>query len=368
MSVPTTLARVERLLRPLLHRLPPHLATKAFSKGRSVYTAMLANDVPADRPVAVPPTTVWGMKLRTPLWNAAGMFKKGEGYAMVAAQGAGMWLAGTTTSRPRAGNTKNGIQWPAVPYPASGAAHNWMGLPNEGHAVVAERIARLDRRADCAVGISLSAEPGLEETVALHELADGMRRYIDAGVDYIEMNESCPNVPGHAGGPVLDDGLVRRLEYVMQHVLHGAARRVPVVVKFSNDTAIEQMDNLVATLVQMGYDGIVLGNTSTRYDLIEPQIAASERRTFRAFVEQYGGGVSGRPLKAWSLALCAAAVHAARNHAGSKEFHVVRCGGIESMADIEASAAIGVQLNQWYTGYFTGVGKYGHDVYGRVLG
>jgi hypothetical protein len=38
------------------------------------------------------------------------------------------------------------------------------------------------------------------------------------------------------------------------------------------------------------------------------------------------------------------------------------------MADIEASAAIGVQLNQWYTGYFTGVGKYGHDVYGRVLG
>lgn len=333
-----------------------------------MYTAMLANDVPADRPVAVPPTEVWGMGLRTPLWNAAGMFKRGEGYAMVAAQGAGMWLAGTTTSRARAGNTKNGIRWPAVPYPASGAAHNWMGLPNEGHAVVAERIARLDRRADCAVGISVSAEPGLEETVALHELADGMRRYIDAGVDYIEMNESCPNVPGHADGPVLDDGLVRRLEYVMQHVLHGAARRVPVVVKFSNDTAIDQVDDLVATLVQMGYDGIVLGNTSTRYGDIEPHIAASEQRTFRAFVEQYGGGVSGRPLKAWSLALCAAAVSAVKRHAGEHEFHVVRCGGIESMADVEASAAVGVHLNQWYTGYFTGIGKYGHDVYAKVLG
>jgi hypothetical protein len=48
---------------------------------------------------------------------------------VAARQGAGGWLAGSTTARPRAGNAGT----PFVPYPRSGAASNWLGLPNPGH-------------------------------------------------------------------------------------------------------------------------------------------------------------------------------------------------------------------------------------------
>lgn len=313
-----------------------------------------------------PPIKAWGLEFQFPLWNAGGMFKVGEGYDVVAAQGAGAWVAGTTTSRPRAGNVKHGIQWPAVSYPRSGAATNWMGLPNPGHRAVASRIANMPRHAGCVVAASVSAEPGLEETIALHELVEGVKAYVDAGVDVLEINESCPNVPGHHGGPALDHGLVRRLEYVAQHILAKRDRRIVVVVKFSTDTDATQLEDLLRTVVAMGFDGIILGNTSTQYAAVRPAISPSEQRTYDAFVARFGGGISGRPLKEASLALARQAVNVVTSMALDREFHVIRCGGIESAADIQQSLDAGIVLNQWYTGYFDAFARDGHDVYRKL--
>ncbi|MCU0330373.1 MAG: hypothetical protein MUC47_05275, partial [Candidatus Kapabacteria bacterium] len=265
MSLIETFARLEHGFRPFVHALPAPLAHRIFSAGRTAFSKRFANEVPEPRRMPRPPIKAWGLEFQFPLWNAGGMFKVGEGYDVVAAQGAGAWVAGTTTSRPRAGNVKHGIQWPAVSYPRSGAATNWMGLPNPGHRAVASRIAKMPRHAGCVVAASVSAEPGLEETIALHELVEGVKAYVDAGVDVLEINESCPNVPGHHGGPALDHGLVRRLEYVAQHILAKRDRRIVVVVKFSTDTDATQLEDLLRTVVAMGFDGIILGNTSTQY-------------------------------------------------------------------------------------------------------
>lgn len=373
MSAIELLARLEHALRKRIPALPVTLAVQIFSRGRTAFAARFARDVPVaarsfnQDVLAEYGATLWGLHFRLPLMNAAGMFKSGVGYMVVAKQGAGGYVAGTTTASARAGNTKSGVRWPAVMYPRSHAASNWMGLPNKGHAVVASHLATLEHIAGCPIGASVSADPGMEETRALQGLVDGMRAYERAGVDYVELNESCPNVPGHHDGPQIDDGLVRRLEFVAQHFLNTRTRRIPVVVKFSNDTAVEQIDDLVSIVIQLGFDGIVLGNTSTQYASRRAMIDASETALFDHFAQTFGGGLSGRVLKQDSLTKCIRAREAVERCQPSHEFHVIRCGGVESLADVQASRANGILLNQWYTGYFDAFGVNGHDVYLRLF-
>ena len=236
MSTSEILSRLERQIRPLVNRLPMTVVTRVFSTGRTTFVNKLVKDRPKKRTIKHPGVDAWNLHFNLPIWNAAGMFKKGEGYEMVARQGAGAYVAGTTTSRPRTGNKRNGILWPSVPYAKSHAASNWLGLPNEGHRVVAHKLSGVEKIHGCPLGISVSTEPGLEESVALEELLTGLFLYYNAGVDYIEINESCPNVPGHKDGNLLSNDLIHRLEYISKHFLARRERPLPVVVKFSVDT------------------------------------------------------------------------------------------------------------------------------------
>ncbi len=400
------LARTDRLLRPVVVRLPGGLATRLYSAGRDRFLKQLVAEGAALAPSAPPPElarTLWGIRFRSPLGNAAGMFKNGQGYRLCANQGAGYYLAGTTTAHPRPGNHEAGVTRPFAPYPRSGAASNWLGLPNDGHAAVAERLARVvrDERVDgCPIGASLAASPGEDEADQIAGLLDGLKRYADAGVDFLEINESCPNTEnpedaavqagaGRSGADPLT-GLRRRLERIAEGFLAssgsaGPARtgsaetgsaetgsgkgRPPVLVKLSVDTDPGQIPHLVALLRELGYAGVDFGNTSTAYAALRPAIAPAERRLYDRFTGSFGGGVSGRPLKQTSLALARAAAQAAEasGRAGAAgELHVLRTGGIETAADLAASERAGIALDGWFTGYFEAFSEHGHGVY-RVL-
>lgn len=362
------IGRTEFAVRPIIAHIPPSLTVRLFTAGRNAYLPRFAHDVPSRsfEPPAEHGVTAWGLNFRMPIWNAAGMFKSGAGYAMVAREGAGAFVAGTSTSRPRKGNVRDHIKWPSTQYPFSHSAGNWMGLPNAGHAEIAAKLAKVKHVPGCPMGISVSAEPGLDERVATAELIEGMRRFDDAGVDYIELNESCPNVPGHEHHDDLDPGLLRRLDAVAGEFLQRRGRRLPVVVKLSTDTSLDQIPSLVQALVERGFDGMILGNTSTRYAELRPHVHAKDLAMFDYFTSRYGGGVSGALLTSSSLASCSAAMQAVRLLAPSQEFHVIRCGGVMTEHDIEDSRRIGVLLNQWYVGYFETFARHGHDVY-RVL-
>ncbi len=366
MSSTELLARVEHRLRPLLSRLPPMLATRVFSKGRSYFIDKLSRELPDVRSVDHPGVDAWGIHFRLPIWNAAGMFKRGEAYDVVARQGAGAYVAGTTTSRARLGNSRHGIKGPTAAYANAMAASNWLGLPNEGHEVVAKRLSKLERVQGCPVGASVSAEPGLDETIALDELVQGMRHYQNAKVDYLELNESCPNVPSHGGGSSLEQDLIRRLEYVSQHFLQQRPSPLPVVVKFSVDTEEDQLEDLLRLLIDLRFDGIILGNTSTRYAEFRDLFPPSEQRLFDRFSKEFGGGLSGAPLQDDSYRLSVRAQKIVEVLAPGQEFHVIRCGGLFDANDINKSASNGVVLHQWYTGYFDAFARYGHDVYVEI--
>jgi dihydroorotate dehydrogenase len=241
-----------------------------------------------------------------------------------------------------------------------------MGLPNEGHAVVANRLSKVQKQHGCPLGASVSAEPALDAAQALPELIEGMQRYADAGVDYLELNESCPNVPGHGGHAALPDDLLHRLDAVATQFLASRARRLPVVVKLSTDTSLDQIPILMNALIERGFDGVILGNTSTRYNELRSHVHEADRPLFDYFTSTFGGGISGELLRSSSLASCAAACAAVRHIKPQHEFHVVRCGGVASADDIAASRAVGVSLQQWYVGYFEGFAQHGHSVYREI--
>ena len=360
------LAAWESKLRPLMTRLPPSLAVQLYSRGRGRFIAALTRRPPAR--AWVPEghdRDLWGLVFRSPLLNAAGMFKNGEGYELAVRQGAGGYLAGTTTHRRRRGNHKRGVAAPFAPYPRSGAASNWLGLPNPGHQAVACRLKRLPRVAGCPVGASVAAcpDPRIAVDESSEQLAAALAAYEAAGVDFLEINESCPNTRQDPGG---FEALRARLSEIAERFLARRQRRLPVILKLSCDTAVEDLKELLGLLVDLGFDGVNLGNTSTAYALRRRQIAASELALFDHFIETFGGGVSGRPLKADSLRLASTAVEILRRKPPAREFHVIRTGGIETAADVRESLVAGVSLCQWYSGYFEAFGRHGHRLYRRL--
>ena len=388
----TTIANWEEALWPIIRLAPSQLIVSKYSEGRLDFLKKLKEEILSE--TFSPPedlsVTLWGIKFKTPLMNSAGMFKNGECYEMVAKQGAGAYLGGTGTWSHWLGNVglanpvgseknivrlpdvdiqkrrdylKRGIYLPFVPYRDSHAASNCLGLPNDGDRENSQKAA-LERVENCPVGWSLMGSPDFQADKKLKYLVKGMWLYGEVGVDFLEMNESCPNT---SHGKPQDDDIANRLRYVKENFLNQRQRRIPVIVKFSNDTQVEQLPALLDLLFELDYDGVNFGNTSTNYDQRREKIHPSERRIYDFFTKTFGGGVSGNPLKESSLELASRAVEYLREGAPKQEFHVIRTGGIENLQDIRDSQMAGISLNQWYTGYFRNFSKHGHEVYMRLF-
>ncbi|GAB1370042.1 quinone-dependent dihydroorotate dehydrogenase [Candidatus Kapaibacterium sp.] len=371
MSLSERLAKLDGIMRPVLSNFSPKFYIDFYSKGRKEFLDRLVNETPKNIDVSSwsNPIKVWDIKFNNCIFNAAGMFKKGKGYEVVASQGAGAWLCGTTTSQPRMGNTKNGIVHPFVPLPRSGAAINWLGLPNDGHSAIAGTLKKIERIDGCPIGISVSSDPSESGLHALKSLVEGMNNLAKQNIDFIELNESCPNVSNHThkDHTILDEEMINRLQYIKDNFLKKRERNLPVIVKYSIDTNESLIGSLVNLLIDLEFDGINLGNTSTKYDEIQKYIDKKEFDQYKYFVENFGGGISGRVLKDKSLKLCKTAHDEIKKSKLKNEFHIIRTGGIETHKDLIDSQNAGVTLNQWYTGYFENFSKFGHNVYKSLI-
>jgi len=366
------ISKFESKARPLLLRLPHHYAVSFYSNQKKKFIARFAEDYQNIRPQRLNnikyefshESRLWDIDFGFPLFNAAGMFKKGEGYYTVAMQGAGAWLAGTTTGLARNGNFKSGILHPFAPLPSSKSSVNWMGLPNEGHNIVANRISHLQKMPNCPIGVSLSSDTAIKESEALKLLVNGLKMYEISGADFAEINESCPNTGEERSSlNSIDPQLTNRLEYIRDNFLQKRQKNFPLIIKLSVDTDSKLVPSLINLLIEMGFDGVNFGNTSTEYSNILEQISAKEKGLFEYFTSEFGGGVSGQPLKKHSIELVKIASEHLKNKNLNKEFHIVRTGGIANSEDLSESLKSGASLCGWYTGYFSQFSVHGHELY-----
>ncbi len=366
MSKSELIAKFESILRPHLMWLSPKFLIKLYSREKLNFLNNYFEEKPIKQVIEGNSIKLWDIEFNVPIFNAAGMFKNGYGYNVVANQGAGAYLFGTTTAELRNGNTKDGIYLPFAPYPNSGSASNWMGLPNESHKLVAKRISKIQKIKSCPIGASVSITGNSNSKEALDLLIEGMTMYELANVDFIELNESCPNVAdGHHSidKDSLDQDLIKRLEYISKHFLSKRKRNLPLILKLSNDTNPELIPAMIDIMLDLNYDGLNLGNTSTDYNNLALQISAKDKMIFDYFTNQFGGGVSGRVIKEKSLFLIKVASNHLQSKYLNKEFHLIRTGGIENSFDIEESIQNGASLCQWYTGYFANYAQKGHKLY-----
>ncbi len=367
------IAKFDSGIRENITFLPANIYINLYSSGRKYFLNELIKHFPdteyykSDENKKV----LWELNFGNSLFNSAGMFKSGYGYELAAAQGAGAFIAGTATSRHRKGNMKNHIKTPFAPFPKSNSAINWMGLPNPGHHKVAKILSKTGHKKNCPIGASLSADPDMNEKDAMDGMINGLKLYDEAAVCFIEINESCPNVVHSTECKIDSNGLEKsmtdRLEQISNKFLKNRNRRLPVIVKFSNDTALEQIPSLIDLLTELEFDGINLGNTSVKYDDYELFIHKSEKKIFNYFIENFGGGLSGNILKDNSFVLAKSAVDYLKNKKLKNEFHVIRTGGIETADDIKKSEEAGISLNQWFTGYFEAFSHYGHNLYREIF-
>lgn len=348
--------------------LPCFMVVKYHSLARKYFLASFLKNTPQFKftPNKNYHKKLWNLTFQLPLMNSAGMFKSGEGYDLVSAIGAGAYVGGTSTYLPRLGNYKLKIKHPVLMLAKSHSAINFLGLPNLGDEILAKKIITKHKSNQCPIGWSITRSPEIDEQQSLDNLIKSLWLYHNnTQIDFIELNESCPNILTNLNKE--NSNLANRLQYIAKHFLKKRERNLPVIVKFSNDLAINNLLNILEPLLIYQFDGVILGNTSTNYLKIRPNIAISEQKLFDYFTNNFGGGVSGQVLKEQSLALCSYAVSIIKKLKPNHEFHVIRSGGIDSWDDIIQSNNAGIALNQWYTGFFNNYLQFENNIYKNFL-
>jgi dihydroorotate dehydrogenase len=361
------LAKIDVPVRKFIVSRMPYVACLVYSFARKKFLDRLTRET--TQKITLPSDLglkLWNIKFASPLFNAAGMFKEGEGYELAYRQGAGSFLAGTVTPQPRWGNAKYGVVHPFLAYPRSKTSLNWLGLPNSGAGAIAQKINSINKHKDFPIGVSIASDG--EEPKSMEELIQTFKLFERSQVDYIELNESCPNVD-HEGRQlnILDNNFIGRLEFISKNFLKKRNRNLPVIVKLSNDFTLANIPRLLDLLLDLEFDGINFGNTSTDYESARQIIVDSELKSYNFFVDSFGGGIAGNPLKSKSLSLTKESSNYLRTKHPNREFHIIRTGGIENYQDYEESRANGVILHQWFTGYFENFARFGHRLYAKFF-
>lgn len=311
-----------RLLRPIVHALPPETAHRWTVK--ALRSGMIRGGPPPDDPILQ--VGLWGTRFANPIGLAAGFDKNAEVPDALLRLGFGFVEVGSVTPRPQSGNPQPRL----FRLPGQGALINRLGFNNEGLDAVAGRLAA---RQQCAVprgavGANVgcnrdSADPAADYRLGIARLAPL--------VDYLVINVSSPNTPGLR--LLQQQAALRDLLRVAMDARSTADASPPLLVKIAPDLGPQDLEDIVAVAVEAGIDGLVVSNTTVSRPPGLPQRLAQE-----------AGGLSGRPL----MTLSTETLRATARLTGGR-LPLVGVGGIASGRDAYAKIRAGATLVQLYT-------------------
>jgi dihydroorotate dehydrogenase len=391
------LARTDAALRPMLAAvLPAEAFICLYSATRSPFIKALSGKGAPPTDASAAPVRSIGIVFRNDLGNAAGLDKDGSLLDFNYSLGAGFTVVGTVVSEAHTGNVFeflgglwSGNAW--TPLPLSGAALNSLGLPSQGidaalrniadfrerHGVPPQHAERGTRGGPSPatqgaprfpIGVSIMGHPALASDPA--KKLEGVLLCVEKAMphaDFIEINESCPNVhhKGTGGAHAATDELRTRLQAITalrDRVAKASGRRVPLLVKMGD---LGDPKATVLFLSKLGIDGVVALNTQKDYESFE--LPAADRALLEHYTQRYGGGLSGPPILERSTAQVAAAQAAVRDLRLGDSFTVIHVGGLQSEDDMQKSRATGSELRQWYTGLMHGLAQRDPDsLYARM--
>ena len=309
-----------RFARPALFALPPEAAHRA-----ALAALRLAGRLPSARRANDAITEdVKGLRVLNRVGLAAGFDKNGAAIDGIGRLGFGFIEIGTVTPRPQPGNPRPRLHR----VPGAEALINSMGFPNDGAAVIAERIRR--RRYRGAIGVNIGKNATTAIDAAAADYIAGFEAFRDVA-DYIVINVSSPNT---ANLRSLQDGA--RLDDILGPLAgrRDASAAPKLLLKIAPDLQDAEIDSIAAACLRHGIDGVVATNTTLARDGLPARA--------RPYPE---GGLSGAPLNQRALAV----VRQLRACLGPAPL-LIGCGGISSAEDASAFFDAGADLVQLYTG------------------
>jgi dihydroorotate dehydrogenase len=329
------------IVRPLLFLVPPAEAHEAAmtALGPLEHIGPLRAMVSAWARPQDPRLVVrkLGLEFPSPIGLAAGFDKNARRARALAALGFGHLELGTVTALPQEPNPEPNL----FRLPLDRALVNRLGFPNEGAALVVERLVACggSKAVGIPVGISIGKSRAVPVDPTLGAIEDYLAsfRAVRTVADFVVVNVSSPNTPGLRAmqGAELARALLGAI--AAENEAPGR-RRVPVLLKIAPDLSDADLDALLEVVVQTKLDGVVATNTTTG------RVGLS---TSDAEVNAIGaGGLSGPPLRRRARDV----VRRVRARLG-KGATVIGVGGVETAEDATALVRAGADLVQLYTAF-----------------
>lgn len=312
-----------RLLRPLIHSLPPETA-------HHLALWMLRHRLlPSAPPLRLPELTchAFGLTFQNPVGLAAGFDKNAVAVNALLAQGFGFVETGTVTPRAQQGNPPPRI----FRLEEDEAVINRLGFNNNGLKAYLSHFCRRDRNRGIA-GANIGKNKDSEDAVVDYAL--GLRA-VYPHADYVTVNISSPNTQGLRDLQQKEalERLFAALDAIRGHCVDQYGTNVPLLLKVAPDLEDREMRDIVDAVLEFGIDGLIIGNTTI-----------SRPDSLRSAYRNETGGLSGKPLYALSTAVL-------------KKFYVliqgripiIGVGGIASAQDAYMKIRAGATLVQLYT-------------------
>lgn len=264
-----------------------------------------------------------GFRFPNPIGLAAGFDKDARVPDAMLKLGFGFVECGTITPRAQAGSPRPRL----FRLVEDDAIVNRMGFNNAGADSAATRLRSRPRNG--VLGINIGANKDSADRISDYS---GAFATLAPFADYVAVNVSSPNTPGLRDLQARDE-LTRLLEALTSE----RTRRnwgVPLLLKIAPDVLLPDLDQITATALAAGIEGLIVGNTT----IDRPPALKSPHA-------HESGGLSGAPLFAPSTAL----LKETYKRVG-KKLVLIGVGGILSGAEAYAKIRAGATLVQLYTG------------------
>ena len=322
----------ERLIRPILFRLPPetaHQLTLRLIGLAGKFSPFRALLVSRFTPNTNRNITLFGLTFPNPVGLAAGYDKDAQAILGLSALGFGHIEVGTITPLPQLGNPKPRI----FRLPEDKGVINRMGFPGKGAEHCLKNLKKFSH-INTVMGINI----GKNKETPLEQAADDYTILIEKFsrfADYFAINISSPNTVGLRQLQHRDylENLLKEIIQARERQSQFLQKQIPLLVKLSPDIEVSELDQALEVISASKIEGIIATNTTI------------SRENLRSNFSSETGGLSGKPLAKLSTRVIA---HIHKQTDG--KIPIIGVGGISSPQEAQEKLEAGASLVQIYTG------------------
>lgn len=311
------------LVRPLLFSLPPEWAHLLVLKILGLYTGSSSVHDPKNT------VNVGRLSCANRVGLAAGFDKDGVAIRGLSGLGFGFLELGAVTPRLQAGNPRPRIFRLKNDF----ALINRLGFNNNGVDALAQKLSISKDSVKIPIGVNIGKNTDTSNDNAVTDYAYCFNQ-VKSVSDFVTVNISSPNT-SHLRDLQTDDNIVGLLGVLVgardAHFAQSSSY-VSLFVKISPDIDEDDVEMLCHRIKDVGCDGIVATNTTTKRPAIK------DRR------RDEDGGLSGRPLLPSALRT----VRTVRSAVGPN-FPIIGCGGVWDAESAIQMIDAGADLVQFYT-------------------